>query len=393
MDFKKARKALFVLLVLFCVTVMMLFPSGCGCDKISFGTKEITFAAGEADANPGARGVAVTVSVKNNPGFSSARLEVGYDDALTLTGFTYNESKLDGAASVPYNAKTNPPTLSVTSTDGDITGDFELATLYFDVSEKAEDSCEVTLSCKDGDVYDAGENNLKCIFTAGKINISGAKGLADAASENKADTASDSGSNGTHTVVFKDESGKVISTQTVKDGEAAPEPTAPAKEGYVFKGWSEPVDKITSDKTLTPVYEELGFAPQFEVGKAQAKPGEKDVAVTVSLKNNPGIASLLLDILYDTENLKLTSFEYNKELIKGSSTVPFNEKASPPCLSMVNGAENVTGDGVLATLYFEVSDSAEGGYPIVVSYDKNNVYNIDEENVMFEAVNGIIEIL
>ena len=389
---EKRKVIVLCIVLMICIAVLMPVSVGCGCSIPTAATKNISFVVQDADAKSGEKGISVTVSVMNNPGFSSARLEIGYDDSLTLTGFSYNTSKLDGAAFVPYNAQNNPPSLSVTSTDGDITGDFELATLYFDVCEKAEDSCEVTLSCKDGDVYDAGENNLKCDFVAGKISISDAEGSADAVSDNKADTASDSGSNGTHTVVFKDESGKVISTQTVKDGEAAPEPTAPEKEGYVFKGWSEPVDKITSDKTLTPVYEELGFAPQFVVGKAQAKPGERDVEVTVSLKNNTGIASLLLDILYDTDNLKLTGFEYNKELTNGSSTVPFNEKASPPCLSMVNGTANITGDGVLATLYFEVSDSAEGGYPVVVSYDKNNVYNIDEENVMFETVNGLIEI-
>lgn len=375
-----------ILLILMYLTIVILLFSGCGCENSTIvKSREITFAVGACDAKPGEKGIAITVSVKNNPGFASARLEISFDDSLVLSGFEYNKKMFEGMSTVPYNANANPPTLSVTSVDKNITGDFDFATLYFDVSDKANGNCEINLSCGENDVYDIEDNNLECSFCTGIISI-----VTDSESTSKADEASVSKDK--HTVVFKDENGKVISSQSVYNGESAQVPTAPTKEGYVFIGWSESVDKITEDKTLTPVYEALGFAPQFVVSKAEAKQGEKNVAVTVSLKNNPGIASVLLDILYDTEHLKLTGFEYNKELINGSSTVPFNEKASSPCLSMVNGGENVTGDGVLATLYFEVSVSAVGGYPIVVSYDKNNVYNIDEENVMFEVVNGIIEI-
>lgn len=380
--------------LLICFVSFLLSFSGCGCDNRTFNKKEITFVTGEANAKFGEKGIALTVAVKNNPGFASARFEIKYDETLALTGITYNTSKLDGASTIPYNQKTNPPCLSVTKTDGNITGDFDFATLYFDVSDKAVGSCEVTLSCKEGDVYDIDENNIDCTVTAGKINISNGKESTETTSNSKTESFSESNSNPSekHTVVFKDENGNVIATQSVKDGETAQTPAAPEKEGYMFKGWSESVDKITSDKTITPIYVPFGEAPRFEVEKVKAKPGDKKVAVTVSLKNNPGIASVLLDILYDKEKLTLTGFEYNTELLKGSSTVPFSEKASMPALSFVNGAENVIGDGVLATLYFDVSVDAEGGYPIVISYDKNNVYNIDEENIEFETVNGIIEI-
>lgn len=394
MNKKSLVKLLCANSLLICFVFLLLTTSGCGCEKMTSATKDISFVVNEADAKPGEKDVAVTVSVKNNPGFASARFEIHYDEALTLTGFTYNNSKLNGASTVPFNAKTNQPCLSVTGTNGNITDDFDFATLYFNVSNKASGDCEVTLSCEESDVYDADENNLKSTITAGKIYIIGSESSTGATANEKSDSASnhDSGTNEKHTVVFKDENGKTLSTQTVKDGGAVPVPSAPEKSGYVFKGWSESVDKITSDKTITPVYEPVGSAPTFEIERVQAAPGDKDVEVTVSIKNNPGIASVLLDILYDTDNLKMTGFEYNTDIIKGSSTVPFNEKATPPCLSVVNGSNNFTGDGVLATLHFDVSDKAEGGYPIVISYDKNNVYNIGEENISFETVNGLIEI-
>ena len=387
-------KLLCASILLICFVPFLISSSGCGCDNKNSNKKEISFIVGETNAIPGEIGVALTVAVKDNPGFASARLKIIYDKNLTLTGFSYNTSDLDGASTVPYNAKTESPSLSTIKADGNITGDFDLATLFFDVSGKAKENCEVTLLCGEGDVYDIEENDLNCTIYAGKINISNIDDSTEATGNTKDDSASNSGSDfkKTHTVVFKDENGNVLSTQTVKDGESAPTPTAPQKTDYVFKGWSESVDKVTSDKTVTPIYEPVSLVPTFEIESVQAKQGDNDVTVNVSIKNNPGVASVSFDVLFDTDKLKLAGFEYNTDMIKGSSTVPFNEMASPPCLSMVNGSENITGDGVFATLHFDVSEDADGGYPIIISYDKNNVYNIDEENVSFEVVNGLIEI-
>lgn len=93
--------------------------------------------------------------------------------------------------------------------------------------------------------------------------------------------------------------------------------------------------------------------PQLVVDKVSAAPGAKDVAINVSVKNNPGIASLAFDVDYDTNAMTLTNFSYNEKIVDGSSTVPFNPKAQPTCLSIVNGSKNINGDWVFATLYFD----------------------------------------
>lgn len=62
-------------------------------------------------------------------------------------------------------------------------------------------------------------------------------------------------------VVFKDENGNVLKTETVKEGASATAPTAPTKEGYNFVGWDQDFSNITSDLEVKPLYEEIIIEP------------------------------------------------------------------------------------------------------------------------------------
>ena len=65
-----------------------------------------------------------------------------------------------------------------------------------------------------------------------------------------------------------------------------------------------------------------GGSPALLINSVNAEPGEKDVKVGIEIKNNPGIASVSIDVLYDTDSLKLTNFTYNTEVLQGAATVP-----------------------------------------------------------------------
>ncbi len=58
-----------------------------------------------------------------------------------------------------------------------------------------------------------------------------------------------------YTVTFVDFDGKVIDTQSVKEGESAAAPEAPKRAGYNFTGWDAEFDNVTSDLTVTALYE------------------------------------------------------------------------------------------------------------------------------------------
>ena len=119
------------------------------------------------------------------------------------------------------------------------------------------------------------------------------------------------------------------------------------------------------------------------------------VDIDVMITNNPGIAALSLDINYDKSNLILKGFSYNETALAGASTTLYNESASVPCLFMVNGAQNITGDFKFATLTFEVKENAKNNTSAYVnlSYDPDNVYDISENNVDCNIINGAINII
>ncbi|MBE6530457.1 MAG: hypothetical protein E7680_07705 [Ruminococcaceae bacterium] len=130
-------------------------------------------------------------------------------------------------------------------------------------------------------------------------------------------------------------------------------------------------------------------APAFVVSNTNAAPGSQ-VDVEISVCNNPGIASIKLSVIYDSE-LVLDAITYNSS-IGGQSQEP-QTKTSPVTLNWFNGGENSNGDWVFATLHFTVpSEISDGTYPISVTYEADNVYNIAEENLDFAIENGAIKV-
>ena len=288
--------------------------------SVSAGSKP-TFVVDNVEAEPGAKNVAVNVSLKSNPGVASILLDIGYDkSALTLKNFTYNTNALSGTVTVPFNANATQPSLSMVSGTSNVNGDFVFATLYFDVANNASGKQSITLTYDENNVYDIAEDNIKFDVANGSITVGGSVTPTDPAD---------------------------------------PDP---------------------------------GNSPAFVVDNVKAEPGAKNVAVNVSLKNNPGVASILLDIGYDKSALTLKNFTYNTNALSGTVTVPFNANATQPSLSMVSGTSNVNGDFVFATLYFDVADNASGKQNIILSYDENNVYDLTEKNIKFAVVNGSVTV-
>lgn len=134
--------------------------------------------------------------------------------------------------------------------------------------------------------------------------------------------------------------------------------------------------------------------PTITVSEAEAKAGET-VDITVSLSDNTGIISMLLEVEYDKKVLTLKNVK--DAGILGASLHSDNLSASPYYLFWSNGTaeENIKANGVAATLTFEVSESAGTGvYPIKISYEKDNdaIFDFDLENVDFKVINGSISV-
>lgn len=190
----------------------------------------------------------------------------------------------------------------------------------------------------------------------------------------------------TYTVRFVDYDDVVLKVETVPKGTAATAPGNPLRTGYEFIGWDMPFDEVTSDLVVKAQYEAYS-GPEMVIEEVEATARSENVAVTLRVKNNPGIVSLKFLVEFD-ENLTLTKVEYNPEL-GGHNMLPETMK-SPVTLNWVSPFEDKTGDWVFVTLYFTVADSAKGTLPITATYDPNDIFNLTETNVEFRVSNGAI---
>lgn len=128
---------------------------------------------------------------------------------------------------------------------------------------------------------------------------------------------------------------------------------------------------------------------QFTVQVGQAVVDEKAVKVDVILSNNPGLASLKFNVSYD-KYLTLTNVEFNSAFgLYVTAPTPYK---NPQTISMISPLSEVNANGVFATLTFTVEDDVPDNYlaDITISFDKDDVFNGDYENINTKVINGSV---
>ena len=154
--------------------------------------------------------------------------------------------------------------------------------------------------------------------------------------------------------------------------------------------WMLTVALLLNLALLCSVYAE-GETPTFEVGTAQGWPGETGIEIPIYVKNNPGVASINIDVTFDEMNVALTSVNFNSNW---GTAVESQGMQSPYTINWNPGTtEYKVEDSVFATLTFSIQDNALAGLAeITISYDEDNVYNLQEENINFAVVSGGITV-
>ena len=195
-----------------------------------------------------------------------------------------------------------------------------------------------------------------------------------------------------YTVTFKDYDGRILSTESVEEGHNATPPEAPERQDYTFYGWFGEYTEISTDCTVIALYTPNPTGTALVADEVVIKKGTTSVAINIALKANPGIASVKLNVEFDETVLTLQKASYNTS-IGGQAQRPQNTH-SPLILNWFNGVDNSYGDFVFVTLYFNISENATAGsYDIKLSYNENDVYNIEETNIDATIFNGKITII
>ncbi len=145
---------------------------------------------------------------------------------------------------------------------------------------------------------------------------------------------------------------------------------------------------------ITTLFSNAVFAadePAFVASNATGKPGDT-VEVTVSAQNNPGIVSLKVLVDYDAEVLQLVSAAKGTDF-SDTSFGPTTKNPFNMLWDQSHSYENITTNGVIATLTFKILDTAAAGKSdIVLTYDPNDVYDVNMDNVPFATVAGSVTV-
>lgn len=133
-------------------------------DAMTIQVSTVTAAPGET--------VQVQITLADNPGISSLKLKVAYDEVLTLTNVEFDSAF--GAYATAPQPYTSPQTLSCISPMADITADGIFATLTFLVAEDAEDGtfADVELSYDADDVFNGSYDLVPVTIVNGKVAVS-----------------------------------------------------------------------------------------------------------------------------------------------------------------------------------------------------------------------------
>ncbi len=133
-------------------------------------------------------------------------------------------------------------------------------------------------------------------------------------------------------------------------------------------------------------------AGALHIGSGAAAPGET-VRIPVVLDQNPGLIAARLKLSYDADVLTLT--DVTDGGILGESIFGAELSAQPYIMVWENGlaASNFIETGTLVTLTFRVhEDAAQGSTPITITYDPEEVYNVNMVNVELSVSQGEVTV-
>lgn len=171
-----------------------------------------------------------------------------------------------------------------------------------------------------------------------------------------------------YTVTFKDWDGKVLKTESVKDGNAATPPANPAREGYTFSGWDKAYDTITADTVLTAQYVAALNGVRFSFDAPTAKSGEEfALALSVESSENAVADGLIVyDLVYDDTKLEFLGFDDYGELITGSLGKTDSVEVENRRINLgYNPA--IAANGKICQLKFKVKDTVAAQTQVTVS--------------------------
>lgn len=132
---------------------------------------------------------------------------------------------------------------------------------------------------------------------------------------------------------------------------------------------------------------------QMYAGTVKVRPGERNVKVILSVKNNPGILGMTLSVKYDQKVLTLKSAE-NGTAIKDVLTMTTGAVLQSGCKFTWDGEninDNQIKDGDILILTFDVANDVQAGsYDIEFTYNEGDIVDRNLDTVNLNVGKGSI---
>lgn len=189
-----------------------------------------------------------------------------------------------------------------------------------------------------------------------------------------------------YTVEFTDYDGTVLSTQTVAEGASAALPTSPTKSGTAFVGWSGNYVNVTQNETVRAVYSDEKNV--FVVESASGGVGDT-VTVLVSVDGSVKTCGFAFDLFYD-EALELVSYDNDLDL-----DVIVNDKKYDNGIKLnFSAVSDKTKQRDIIELTFKIKDTDKSELPVVIQMTE--VFEILDSGVIkqisYAVVDGVVKI-
>ena len=127
--------------------------------------------------------------------------------------------------------------------------------------------------------------------------------------------------------------------------------------------------------------------PVFSLSNVSGESGEI-VTVNISVTDNPGFSALKLKLKYDKAVLRLVSAE-KSGIAQGMSFTGSNSKDENPYVMVWGSASNVSDEGVIAVISFEILSSAVDSYTMV-ELECDFCSNEEGQNIGAKLISGKI---
>ena len=194
----------------------------------------------------------------------------------------------------------------------------------------------------------------------------------------------------TYTVTFKDWDGTVLNTQTVESGKAATAPADPSREGYIFTGWDKAFNNVTSDLTVTALYEQNNM-PTLTVGNITAKAGD-EIEIPVNITNNPGLLSMTFTMEYNDSVILIDWVEAGADNVFRGLNLQEPAKYKDGCNLVWYGSSlRAVKDGEAMLICATIADDAPAG-TYTIKFGGSDVFDQDDNPVTLKYVTGTITI-